>query len=412
MPKILTYNDKKTVLAAALKVREWNIEDISDTEVFYRMDEETGFRGTYKRAYVIGENLKVTLGNPVQVVKRTVYDEITVVGTFALDEPAEFSGESVILSGKTFEAGDYPDKNFSLTEEEMDAAITAFTPVDNNLEHRRTILDGALGKLESVSRKGKELFGKISIPKWLRDIHPDPIKVSLEWNRATKRIIGNGLVLNPRVTDAAMMAAFSAAKPTQGGPAMSVPEKKPTIWEKLKAAFSGGLPDKPEDCTPEQVQFLKGLEPEAAPAPTDPPAPAAPAAEPAKPEFAEDPEKTGLRAALLKTKAEAFFAEALAASKVFPAEREFLTAQFVQAAQDDNAGAACFSNDGTLNEGSRVKALRAGIAARPSHSLTQEQLKSEDLVLLSNSCGSGGGGVPETRKAELLKASGHKKKEG
>lgn len=59
--------------------------------------------------------------------------------------------------------------------------------------------------------KGTELFGKVSIPKWLHKLHPDGIKTSLTWSRDNKRIIGNALVLNPRVSDAQIAAAFTAA---------------------------------------------------------------------------------------------------------------------------------------------------------------------------------------------------------
>jgi hypothetical protein len=109
-----------------------------------------------------------------------------------------------------FEAGDYPDKNFTLTEDELNIAAANFQPVANDLQHTNTILDGKLGTLESVYVKGKELFGKVKIPKWLHDLHPNAIKTSLTWSRDDKRIRGNALVLNPRVPDAQIVAAFEA----------------------------------------------------------------------------------------------------------------------------------------------------------------------------------------------------------
>ena len=36
-----------------------------------------------------------------------------------------------------FEIGDYPDKGLSVTEEEADEALAAFTPVNNDLEHKQ-----------------------------------------------------------------------------------------------------------------------------------------------------------------------------------------------------------------------------------------------------------------------------------
>lgn len=116
----------------------------------------------------------------------------------------------VIREGKIFEAGDYPDKQFSLTPEELEKAALSFSPVDLDLEHRPTILDGKLGKLTEVKVKGKELFGKVELPEWLHAItKDDPLKVSCTWDRANKSLAKLALVLSPRVEDAALMAAFA-----------------------------------------------------------------------------------------------------------------------------------------------------------------------------------------------------------
>lgn len=89
---------------------------------------------------------------------------------------------------KLFEIGEYPDKDFSLTDSEADDAISHFSPVPNDLEHKQTILSGKLGTLESVFRIGREIFGRISIPKWLRELNDgEPIKVSLAWSKNSQK---------------------------------------------------------------------------------------------------------------------------------------------------------------------------------------------------------------------------------
>lgn len=131
--------------------------------------------------------------------------------------PAEFGpaagGETVVRRGLLFRAGSYPDKNFDLTPEEMADAAREFEPVLAEMEHLPTILDGKLGRLREVSTDGAgALFGALEIPRWLHEtVGPDPLKVSLVWDRETKRIKRVGLVRSPRITDAAVFAAFSAA---------------------------------------------------------------------------------------------------------------------------------------------------------------------------------------------------------
>lgn len=316
-------------------------------------------------------------------------DDITSLGEFTLSEKVEFAEDSVICTGKLFEAGDYPDKQFSITPQEMEQAVAKFTPVNNDLQHTPTILDGKLGRLESVYVQGKELFGKVRIPKWLHDLNPQGIKTSLTWTRGDKSICGNALVLNPRVQDAQVVAAFTAAcdntKQTNGGTKL--------MWlDKLKAMFTDGkLPEELKDFDPSKVKLAEEPDPE-------------PKTEP-KAQFSDE-QLDAINANLIKNEAEKFCSEAVRDSKVFPAEIEKLKAMFTKAVQDDNEGKVCFSSQGTVNEGERVKTLREMIAARPKHNLTMEQLEggvSEFTVL-----GSSGGDKKMTpeRKEELIKAGG------
>lgn len=136
------------------------------------------------------------------------------IAEFALEtEKDTEDGDYVLRSGKIFEAGNYPDKKFEITEEELAEAAKAFVPVDLDLEHVPTILDGKLGKLEAVvvAKDGRNLIGTARLPKWLdKAIGDGERKVSATWDRVTKRIKKLALVRNPRVSDAALLSAFSA----------------------------------------------------------------------------------------------------------------------------------------------------------------------------------------------------------
>lgn len=138
--------------------------------------------------------------------------------TFDLGSPEASASADVVLypNSLLFEAGDYPDKDFSLSPEELCLAAESFSdPVPVDLEHVPTVLDGSLGELREVrpSEDGQKLFGTVAIPKWLDAVLPEgKRKVSCTWDRETKTLGGLALVVKPRITDAALMSAFAAAK--------------------------------------------------------------------------------------------------------------------------------------------------------------------------------------------------------
>jgi hypothetical protein len=137
--------------------------------------------------------------------------EVKNVAEFALDGATIEVGDYVVKSGKIFEAGDYADKGFSLTSAEMAEAVADFAPVPIDIEHISSPLDGQLGELwnVAVAADGTTLTGDVAVPAWLAHLLPE-MKVSTTWDKGTKRLTGLAIVRDPRVTDAAMMAAFSA----------------------------------------------------------------------------------------------------------------------------------------------------------------------------------------------------------
>lgn len=119
-----------------------------------------------------------------------------------------------------FRAGTYPDKFFSITPEELRRAVKNFRPVDLDLEHKPTVLNGRLGRLSTVqlSKDGWTIGGAAEIPKWLDEtLPPDERRLSVVFDRKTKNIIGCSLVRNPRVSDARLMAAFARFDANTGG---------------------------------------------------------------------------------------------------------------------------------------------------------------------------------------------------
>ncbi len=129
--------------------------------------------------------------------------------TDAPPQPDAARGDFVVRRGTFFQVGDYPDKQFALTEAEADAAIARFAPVPLNIEHIPTIFDGKLGMVRRLWREGKDLLAEYVIPRWLHEVtRGEAIKISSEWSRTTKCPQGGAFVLHPRVADAVMLAAF------------------------------------------------------------------------------------------------------------------------------------------------------------------------------------------------------------
>jgi hypothetical protein len=339
----LSYQAKTDLVAAALRKPNPDgavyIRDLYDVDVVYVEGEVL-----MRRSYSIDPVTQVvTLGQAERVAEDRVYVPVQV--GFSRSE-----GDTDIYRGKLFEAGDFPDKGISFTEAEL-AELVKGVDVFNNLEHTPTVLDKKLGRTHSMFMKGSEVHGTVEIPSALRTlINSKTLKTSFEFDRKTKRIIGNAIVMNPRITDAQVVAAFSAPpEASRKGPVMDV-------IAKMKALLSGVSDD--------------GVTPVVTPT------------------FSVDPEVARLKAentrllqqqadgeaARIKAAAATFADDALNANKITPALRDSVVILFGHAVRDDNAGKACFSATGDIIVGERVAALKALVAALPPHSLTTEQI--------------------------------------
>jgi len=62
---------------------------------------------------------------------------------------------------KLFEAGDYPDKGVTVSEDDLDALISSYVEVPVKVEHVDSVFDGLLGTVKRIWREGKDLMGSI-----------------------------------------------------------------------------------------------------------------------------------------------------------------------------------------------------------------------------------------------------------
>lgn len=221
------------------------VVEMFDSYFIYR-DDQRGAGRLYRSDYVIGEtDNAVTITEPVEVIEHTVYETVSPA-IFTLElEPASTAKGRVRYRGKAFEAGDYADKKFSITETEQNEAAADFNgPIAGNYEHKRGFLDGQLGELVGVQTDGTALFVEYDVPTWLHNLSGGNVKVSLEWSRSNKRIVGVALTETPRITDAVLTAAFtSESDDTDSGDSKEVrtgkqPMKK-GLLSKIVALFSG-----------------------------------------------------------------------------------------------------------------------------------------------------------------------------
>lgn len=167
-------------------------------------------------------------------------ESIRMSVAFAVDDP-----ETGLVRrwGKLFEPGEYPDKQFTLSPEEMAAAVAAFEPVPLKSGHPRnpSPLDGKLGWLEEVEvGDDSALYGMVAYPKLVDEaLAGAECTVSTEWHPETKQLAGLSLVTNPRVPDAVLMAAVEES--THSAPA-PLPEAPKTFSELRAAAENHDVP--------------------------------------------------------------------------------------------------------------------------------------------------------------------------
>ncbi len=118
-------------------------------------------------------------------------------------------------SAKLFEAGDYPDKGVTISQEDLASIAANFDlPVPVLVEHTTSPLE--LGFLTHVEMRGQELFGVIALTQeadtLLRQSGAKSLSIGLD--REMRRIREVSLVQNPRVRSARL---FTGCTHMEGG---------------------------------------------------------------------------------------------------------------------------------------------------------------------------------------------------
>jgi hypothetical protein len=387
-------------------------------------------------------------------------DKKADMAAFEAAGEARVEGEIVLRTGKYFEIGqDFTDRDgkvFGLkTPDEADAALDRFAPAALNLHHEDSVFDALgieLGQVTRLWRDGNDIMAEYAIPKWLHDgTQGKPIPMSSEWDLETVTPLGAAMVIEPAVSDAVMMAAFSSGRVSPdtvarfAGTRHNTPEGQ-TVIQNLHdvAARAGAICDRTNaakmaaqheatvfqkvhdmcaehgakcssgdaplwartmysrdktapgakgektmsDKKPSFLDALAALFHKAGVSETDL-QPLRDAEIPASPDVAQftrerdamRAELSALRSERIEEQAAAFAKAAIDNARAMPYERETLIAQFTQAAEDDAAAPkkVKFSKigaDGKMSEqeGSRVEAFMAAVAARAPHGYTQEML--------------------------------------
>ena len=110
----------------------------------------------------------------------------------------------MIKTAKLFEAGEYPDKGLTITLQDLDRIAERFRTCPIKIEHIDSPFDGVLGKVMTIFRKGRELFGKIDFIKEAWDLIEKAQAKSLSVciDPTEKTIKEVSIVKKPRVKDA------------------------------------------------------------------------------------------------------------------------------------------------------------------------------------------------------------------
>lgn len=308
---------------------------------------------------------------------------------FTSDHPQAGGPEQIRLTGPLMRAGDYPDKQFSISEAELDAAVAAFAqsgPVEMNYEHGQGPLQGHLGKISRIWRDGQSLMASYDIPRWLAELAREkrvPLRVSPEWEREKKRLVAAAWTLTPRIQGNELVAAFSsggATRPTTSTGRAARPAGVTIMDEQLLARLRAS------GVTEEQIALFSEADSTRA---------------------AEIERLRGERRALAAT---AWADGEIAAHRAMPAQKEGMIALFSQLAADDEkaqGGVVVFTAG--QQPISRVDALRALFGgftpdARFRELMAQQEGKANFSLTSPTTTRTGETGVPPSpeRRRELL----------
>lgn len=115
-----------------------------------------------------------------------------------------------------FEAGDYPDRGVTVTEDDLREIAANTGEVPMRVEHLdRSPFDGALGSVRGLRVVGRRLFGTLRQPldAWRFVQRAGARSLSIALDAAAKRIAEVSFVCSPRVANAQVFAENAGARP-------------------------------------------------------------------------------------------------------------------------------------------------------------------------------------------------------
>lgn len=245
----------------------------------------------------------------------------------------------VSIPGPLFTAGHYEKQDFGMTPEEIVQLCSEFAePVKMNLEHAVSPLDGVLGQITKLHTPdgGQTLHAEYQVPAWLLAAAKEkgePLKISPEFDKTTKKLVGAAYTVNPAIPTNVLTAAFSDAQ--QGG--------------ERYAKAKGGKVDEAENKDPEQ-----------------------------KPAVFSDAAVISLLRENTALRAKEWTTAQILAGKLLPAEAAAATALFsaLEESGDERLGGAKrvvkFSE--SASHDSLLAAFTAFVESRPPHGLDHELL--------------------------------------
>jgi hypothetical protein len=137
----------------------------------------------------------------------------------AFAEGADARGDVVRrLAPLIFQTGTYDFVGappYTMTPEDVRAACEGFEPAPVVDTHVPSVFNGKLPNTRLVklipNADYTEFGGELEMDRWLHDLFGgEPLKCSVTFDRATKRVKNLALVPNPRIPDAVIEAAFAA----------------------------------------------------------------------------------------------------------------------------------------------------------------------------------------------------------
>lgn len=410
----MTMNDLYQALNEELRERfpavsEWDYACVIDVDldnsavIFYSNGK------TWNMAFSEGADGDIVLeGGATEVEARTSYVPVQMSAFSASFSP---DGEDIVYEGEIFRAGTYPDKATIATPADLINLASSFQRCAMKVQHVDTAFDQVLMGygLERVEARdgGKWLWGRVKLPRWIKDALGSAFKVSvglaLDGGKPVA-IRELSIVDVPRVATAKLVAAFAGARnnkddqkaiqqmhdlaislgascpepsTTMAGAARPTTQPnaaaRPAIGGRMNPlekilSFFRGKPEVMQEVGLSEAD-LAAIAPGQTPGQT--PAQATTSTDFSAALSAHESRFKAMEAQLaasqalaLGTRAAEFADNAIRAHKAVPAEREELKGLFVMAAQADANGSALFSAAGELVEGANLKLLKASIEKR------------------------------------------------